>query len=221
MMKIQWHRQLLPPTHRRSLFLKLTLCCLLLLENGACFNFNNHFEVMKSPYINNFSSAHLGHEWLKQGGSWNIDQSALHSSGDQNIPLWLNINLPKNVIVELTVWSESSAVDTKLEIFGDGLRHQSGYIVIFGGWNNKITTIARLDEHQKGRIEKRTHWQANQRYQWRIERRDGHTLKFFVDDQLIVKYKDKDPLYGYKNNKLGFSNWKSQVYYDNLKITPL
>lgn len=173
------------------------------------------------PFADDFNRASLGEHYKKTGGTWEVIDGQLHSSGEKNVPLWLDAPLSKNVRVEFTTLSKSRAVDTKVEIFGDGLRHESGYIVILGGWNNTISTIARLDEHEKTRVEKRTTWKQNQRYRWKIERTDGKTLNFYVDDQLVLAYVDKEPLYGPRNNKLAFTNWASDVYYDDLKITPL
>ena len=39
------------------------------------------------------------------------------------------------------------AVDIKCELFADGRRHASGYVVILSGWNNSKSIIARRDEH--------------------------------------------------------------------------
>ena len=46
--------------------------------------------------------------------------------------------------------SESPDGDIKFEVFGDGAKHESGYIAIFGGWQNRLNIIARLE----GRREK-------------------------------------------------------------------
>ena len=177
--------------------------------------------AITAPFRDNFDRGSLGEKYLKTGGTWSIKDGALHSEGEKNIPLWLDVPLPKNVRVEFTAWSLSPAVDTKIELFGDGLRHESGYIVILGGWNNSITTIARLDEHEKTRVEKRTRWEKGRRYRWRVERTDGRKLSLYIDDVLQLSYDDGQPLFGPKNNKLAFTNWQSDVYYDDLVITPL
>jgi hypothetical protein len=177
-------------------------------------------QSQSQPFSDNFDRPALGPNYTRRGGTWAIKDGALHSSGEKNIPLWLNVELPRNVQVDFDAWSRSAAVDTKIEIFGDGLNHESGYIVIFGGWNNAITTIARLDEHEKTRVEKRTKWEKDRRYHWTVKRQ-GDELEFLVDGVKIVGYKDKDPLYGPRNNKLAFTNWESDVSYDNLVIKPL
>jgi hypothetical protein len=172
------------------------------------------------PFTDNFDRAELGPNYTKRGGTWEIKEGALHSMGEKNIPLWLNVELPRNVQVEFDAWSKSPAVDTKVEIFGDGLNHESGYIVIFGGWSNSITTIARLDEHEKTRVEKRTKWEKDRKYHWTVKRQ-GDELEFLIDGKKIIGYPDKEPLFGPRNNKFAFSNWESDVYYDNLTIKPL
>lgn len=176
---------------------------------------------IKQPFTDDFNRAQLGPKYKYTGGTWAIVDGALHSSGEQNIPLWLDVRMPKNARIEFTAWSKSPAVDTKVEVFGDGVRHESGYIVIMGGWGNQITTIARLDEHEKTRVEKRTRWEPNRKYRWTVQRTDGKTVEFLLDGQKILEYRDADPLIGPRNDRIGFTNWASDVYYDDLVITPL
>ena len=122
---------------------------------------------------------------------------------------------------QMAAWSHSPAVDTKIEMFGDGLRHESGYIVILGGWQNTISTIARLDEHERGRVELRRRWEPYRRYHWTVQRTDGTTLELFIDGERVLAYPDQAPLFGLKNNRLAFTSWESEVFYDDLTITPL
>jgi hypothetical protein len=168
-----------------------------------------------------FSSADLRTRYRVLGGSWRVVDGVLTSLGDRNLPLWLEAPLSKNVRVEFTAWSASPAVDLKLEIFGDGLRHESGYIVIAGGWNNTLGVIARLDEHEKGRTERRLRLNPNQRYRFRAERTDGKTLRVYIDDALTLERKDDAPLFGPRNNRFAFSSWESHVFFDELVVTPL
>jgi len=65
----------------------------------------------------------------------------------KNNPLWLKAKLPQNVAVEFDARSQSPEGDIKVEIFGDGSDHASGYVLIHGGWNNSLSIIARRDEH--------------------------------------------------------------------------
>ncbi len=86
------------------------------------------------------------HYWTT-GGHWRVVNGELLSPGVKNNPLWLKAKLPENVAVEFDVRSMSPEGDVKVEIFGDGSDHASGYVLIHGGWNNQLSIIARLDEH--------------------------------------------------------------------------
>lgn len=178
-------------------------------------------EAPAAPFADDFNREALGERYRANGGSWRIVDGALSTMGDHNQPLWLDVPLGKNVRVEFTAWSRSPAVDTKVEIFGDGLRHESGYIVILGGWQNTISTIARLDEHERGRVELRKRWEKDRHYRWTVQRTDGKTLELFIDGERVLAYEDRAPLVGSKNNRLAFTSWESEVYYDDLTITPL
>jgi hypothetical protein len=81
------------------------------------------------------------------GGHYRTVGGALLSPGVKNNPLWLKAKLPQNVAVEFDARSQSPEGDIKVEIFGDGTDHASGYVLIHGGWNNQMSIIARLDEH--------------------------------------------------------------------------
>lgn len=168
-----------------------------------------------------FSDAALASRYRLRGGSWRVVDGQLTTLGDSNLPLWLDAPLSQNTRIEFTSMSAAPAVDMKVEVFGDGIRHESGYIVVVGGWNNTLTAIARLDEHEAKRVTRRTRFEANRPYRWRIERKDGRRLQLFLDDELLVTYDDPSPLFGPRNNRFAFSGWESEVTFDNLRITPL
>jgi hypothetical protein len=186
---------------------------------GACLPKRESGEV--APFRDEFAREELGAQYRKTGGSWRIVDGALHTMGDHNQPLWLDVPLAKNTRVEFTTTSHSPAVDTKIEIFGDGVRHESGYIVIFAGWKNSITTIAKKDEHSPKRKEIKRGGERDRVYRWKVQRTDGKTLELFIDDELLVSYADDAPLYGPGNDRLAFTSWESEVKYDDLVITPL
>ncbi|MCC7074503.1 MAG: hypothetical protein IT383_24565 [Deltaproteobacteria bacterium] len=197
------------------------LCCLLAsLALGLPGCPRSTSDAPPTPFADDFNRDVLGVRY-RAAGSWRVVDGALASVGDHNQPLWLEVPLARNVRVEFTAWSRSSAVDTKVEIFGDGLRHESGYIVILGGWQNTISTIARLDEHEPRRVELRKKWEVGRRYRWTVQRTDGATLELFIDGERVLAYQDQAPLYGPSNNRLAFTSWESEVSYDDLVITPL
>ncbi len=100
------------------------------------------------PYSTGFSDpAVVERDFFSTGGLWRVINGELFSPGVKNNPLWLKAKLPQNVAVEFDVRAMSNEGDAKVEIFGDGTDHASGYVLIQGGWNNSLSIIARLDEH--------------------------------------------------------------------------
>jgi hypothetical protein len=102
--------------------------------------------AVEVPYRQDFSVP-LGPEWSSAGGGWRAVGGRLYNDGARNVPLWLDAALPADVRITFEAESQSDAVDFKFEVFGDGRHHESGYIVIFAGWNNSRSIIARLAEH--------------------------------------------------------------------------
>lgn len=208
-----------------------------------------HYYLLRSepektqalPYRDDFSdSRSVQNHYFSTGGHWRVVNGELLSPGVKNNPLWLKASLPENVAVEFDVRSESREGDIKVEIFGDGSDHASGYVLIHGGWNNSLSIIARLDEHgpnpsqlsargaqgvqkpdTRMRVEANPYpVQIGKTYHWRIERRDGH-LQWLIDGQPFMDFQDPFPLKGKGHDRFGFSSWEAQLYFDNLVIEPL
>ena len=100
------------------------------------------------PYSDDFENpGTVAKNYFSTGGFWRTVNGELLSPGVKNNPLWLKAKLPQNVAVEFDAKSMSPEGDVKVEIFGDGSDHASGYVLIHGGWNNTMSVIARLDEH--------------------------------------------------------------------------
>jgi hypothetical protein len=99
------------------------------------------------PYQDAFDRASVGDQWWANGGMWRIVDGQLYSPGVGNNPLWLLARLPAEVRAEFDVRSEGADGDVKWEMFGDGRTHSTGYVFIFGGWHNRESRIAKLDEH--------------------------------------------------------------------------
>jgi hypothetical protein len=172
------------------------------------------------PFADDFERAELGPHWTPSGGHWEIRNGQVFTTGANNAPLFLGVDLPADVVVEVSVVSETPTVDAKIELMTDGRAHQSGYIFILGGWDNQISTIARLDEHGKDRVERRPTGVVGKRgYRWRIEKKGGD-LRWYLDGKPYLQFKDAAPLDGPGHNRLAFSNWQNQLRYDNLKIWP-
>ena len=122
--------------------------------------------------------------------------------------------------------------------------------MIFGGWYNTKSIIARLDEHGTEMAQRAdVKVIPNRHYHWRIER-NGSTIQWFITEppasaapprsgaanakpsrdhaagpvakpEPFLEYRDPKPLVGRGHEYLGFNNWETDTWFDNLVITPL
>src|SRR5262249_30319212 len=110
-----------------------------------------------------FERGKVGRDYFKTGPGYDVTDGALSARGAHNHPLWLRAKLPHDVRIEFDCWSNEPRGDIKVEVFGDGHSFDpdggeytaTGYEVIFGGWFNSKSIIARLDEHGKDVVERR------------------------------------------------------------------
>jgi hypothetical protein len=197
-----------------------------------------------------FDRETIGGNYYKTGPGFAVTDGAMSAHGGHNHPLWLRKKLPRDVRIEFDCWSNEPRGDIKIELFGDGKSFDpdggaytaTGYEVIFGGWYNSKSIIARLDEHGKDVIARQLpKVVAKQHYHWKIERL-GKTVKWFVagtappfggaagreqvpavDDMQtpFLLYDDPHPLEGTGHEYFGFNNWETDTWFDNLVITPL
>ena len=185
----------------------------------------------------------LGPDWLvaggNVGGAWRIDQGRLCGRNAKNRGVWLNRTLPVNARIEFDATSDSPEGDIKAEVWGDGLTGATGvsytnatsYLVVFGGWKNTLHVIARLNEHGTDRKEIQVKPSTDefreravahgQTYRFKIERSDGKTVRWWVNDVDMMFFDDPAPLTGATHDHVGFNNWQVRVCYDNVKVTPL
>ncbi len=176
-------------------------------------------------YEDRFERTGIGPGWYTTGAHWRIVKGELFAPGPKNNPLWLELRLPRDAVVDFDARSETGtgdrAGDIKFEIFGDGRDHASGYVCIFGGWGNQISAIARLDEHGKDRKERRDRKvEIGRTYHMRLERRGG-ALRWLVDGAPFLTFDDPAPLAGEGHDRFGFSGWEADTFFDNLRIAPL
>ena len=186
---------------------------------------------IKDPFADHFERANIGGGYLATGEGYAIVNGALSAKGAKNHPLWLARRLPRDVRIEFDAWSTDRRGDIKIEIFGDGRSYDAdggaymatGYELIFGGWSNSKSIIARLDEHGKDLVQRSdVKVVPDKRYHWKIERK-GRVIKWFIDDMKtpFLQYDDPDPLDGAGHEYLGFNNWETDTWFDNLTIAPM
>jgi hypothetical protein len=176
-------------------------------------------------FADDFERRELGPDWWSTGGPWSIRRGELWGAGARNNPLWLAMPLPRDVAVSFTARSETATGtrpgDIKVEIFGDGRAAASGYVLVFGGWGNSISAIARRDEHGADRVERSDRRvEPGRTYRMVVERR-GRLLRWIVDGDEFLVLDDPAPLSGRGHDRFGFSSWDADLFFDDLRIEPL
>ena len=183
---------------------------------------------------------HLGPDWTATApGIWKVEDGRLCGSGARNRGVWLNRTLPVNARIEFDAVSYSPEGDIKTEVWGDGKSYATGtsytnatsYLAILGGWKNTLHVLARVNEHGGDRKVLRVDPASDdprerpvnvgQTYRFRVERTDGHTVRWSVDGQEYLSYDDPAPLAGAGHDHFGFNVWDARVCFDNVKVTPL
>lgn len=192
---------------------------------------------LEAPFRDTFERTTLGLDWLGTGAGWSISQGRLCGKGARNHPAWLKRSIPVNARIQFDAVSTSPEGDLKAELWGDGqsgatavsYTNATSYLTIFGGWKNHYHVLARLDEHATNRqqIEVGTDdpraraVEPNRTYHFKVERTDGKTVRWRVDDVELFVFTDPQPLQGPGHDHFGFNNWDVLVCFDNLEITPL
>jgi hypothetical protein len=199
-------------------------------------------NVMTEPFADAFDrdGGALGDDWLSlDPRAWKIENGMLCGQNARNKGVWLQRTLPPNARIAFTAMTTSPDGDLKAEVWGDGASGASGvsytdatsYLVIFGGWKNRIHALARLNEHGTDRLEipvvqaaddpRARPVQPNRPYRFVVERTDGRTLKVAIDGQAFFDLPDTSPLRGRGHDHFGFNDWEVKVCFDDVSVTPL
>jgi hypothetical protein len=203
-------------------------CTVFLLTVAAC-------KVKDPPPIterwsDDFARDVVGSSYYDTGSKdWRVRDGALTGRGAHNHPLWLRKKIPRDVRIDVDVWSNTADGDIKVEIFGDGKSYDpnagrytaTSYVVIFGGWKNSKSMIARQDEHGEDEVHRTTpRVEPGRKYHWTITRQ-GKVLDWLVDGEPFLRYEDKSPLEGAGHEYFGFNCWESDSWFDNLVVESL
>jgi hypothetical protein len=182
----------------------------------------------------------LGPNWRPANtNAWKIEEGRLCAQSARNHGVWLTRALPINARIEFDAIAMTDDGDLKAEFWGDGQSSAKGvsysdatsYITVLGGWKNKAHVLARMDEHGKDRKEitvdptsddeQRRPVARGQTYRFRVERTDGKTVRWSVNDKEYLSYIDAKPLVGFGHDHFGFNEWDAKTCFDNVKVTPL
>lgn len=195
--------------------------------------------VLRAPFKDSFERSVIGDDYFATSGSYRIEGGRLCVKGARNQPLWLRRRLPLNARIEVSAESKSPDGDIKLEAWGDGhaaatrvsYTNATSYLAVFGGWKNRYHVLARMDEHATDRPEiviepgsddpRREPVQPNRRYRLKLERSDGKTVRFWVDDVEMLSFTDPAPLAAGGHEHFAFNNWETPVCFDDLLVEPL
>jgi hypothetical protein len=187
-------------------------------------------------FTDRFDRASIGPDWRATGDGFRVLDGALCVSEGRNHGLWLVHRLPQRVRIAFDAWARSPAADIKVEVFGDGRSfarddrydHATGYVAIFGGWDNTRHVLARFDEHGRDRQEVLLSAGAedpralpvvpDQAYHFVLERRSIDRLTWTVNGVALLEYRDASPLLGEAHAYFGFNGWTAPVCFDNLEI---
>jgi hypothetical protein len=175
-----------------------------------------------------FNRNQLGPNWLVTGEGITVENDAVKVHGARNHPAWLKTPLPDDFRIEFDAWSESEDGDIKVEVAGDGHSYattdnyvSTGYVLIFGGWNNSLNVIARQDEHAKDRESTpNPQVEPGRRYHWVITR-TGAELSWEVDGKELLRMNDPAPLTGGGHRNFAFNGWETETHFDNLVVESL
>jgi hypothetical protein len=179
-------------------------------------------------FTDEFERTSLGEHWRTTGDGVRLDGGTLVVEGLHNHPVWLTRPLPEAYRVEFTAWTEGDDGDIKVELSGDGVSAaksvnyvSTGYVVVFGGWNNRISVIARLDEHGKDRLEvDAPKVEPGRRYRFAITKAGGE-ITWSLDGAELARYEDPKPLTGPEHRYFAFGGWEAKVAFDDLRIYDL
>jgi hypothetical protein len=182
------------------------------------------------PFSDDFERSELGSGWNATSPAYHLAGGALEVSNAYNHPAWLRSRLPPNAQIDLDVTSKSPDGDIKVELYGDGASYDpdkgsydsTGYVLIFGGWHNTLSIIARLEEHGAGRKAERADVKVvpGQRYHFSITRKDG-TIDWAIDGKPFLSWTDPEPLAGPTHEYFAVNDWETPLTFDNLNIRPV
>ena len=140
--------------------------------------------------------------------------------------------LPRDVRVELDARSESDGGRYQgralwrrsLVRQGEIATEATSYVIIFGGWNNTMNVLARMDEHGADRIveDRPAEVEPGRTYHFRDRATSGGIADGVGGWSGSAANGGPGPaLLGRGHDHFGFNNWQSDLWFDNLRVTPL
>ncbi|HET6582115.1 MAG TPA: hypothetical protein VFG69_01685 [Nannocystaceae bacterium] len=203
-----------------------------LLASAGCEEVPRTYSTRASDgteiFRDDFEAGELGPHWHATSEGVVVEHGVVKLKGLKNHPLWLDVALPDDVRIELDVWAQDDEGDVKVELAGDGTSVATsvnyvatGYVFIFGGWNNTLNVIARKNEHGRDRVTATEPTVLpGRRYHFAITRSAGEIL-WEVDGKELLSLEDPTPLRGPGHDRFALSGWEAEAHFDNVVIEAL
>jgi hypothetical protein len=203
-----------------------------ILVLGACEEvprtYSTRGQAGTEIFRDDFERTELGASWIATADGARLENGVLKLADLRNHPLWLDVALPDDVRVEFDAWAATEEGDVKVELCGDGKSVATstnyiatGYVFVFGGWNNTLNVIARRNEHGRDRATASEPMpMASRRYHFAITR-SANELIWEVDGRAVLEFEDPSPLRGPGHDHFAFSGWEAETHFDNLVIEAL
>jgi len=205
---------------------------LVVLLAGACEEvprtYSTRGQAGTEIFRDDFERTELGASWKPTAEGTRLDNGVLKLVDLRNHPLWLDVALPDDVRIEFDAWAASDEGDIKVELCGDGRSVATsmnyiatGYVLVFGGWNNTLNVIARKNEHGRDRATASEPVpMAGRRYHFAITRAASELI-WEIDGRVVLELEDPAPLRGAGHDHFAFSGWEAEAHFDNLVIEAL
>lgn len=205
---------------------------LLALVAGGCEEvprtYSTRGQAGTEIFRDDFERTELGPSWKPTAEGARLENGVLKLADLRNHPLWLDVALPDDVRVEFDAWAATEEGDVKVELCGDGSSVAkstnyvaTGYVLVFGGWNNTLNVIARRNEHGRDRATAGEPVpMAGRRYHFAITR-SASELVWEIDGRSVLEFDDPQPLRGAGHDHFAFSGWEAETHFDNLVIEAL
>lgn len=175
-----------------------------------------------APAVHRFEAGASDLEaWTPTGNLWSAEGGQVVGRRVHNNTLWRREPIPPNVRIEWEA-KASKGGDIRVEVFGDGEHHESGYLLAYHAWGGAAHVLGRLDEHGADRVTApvASPLDPDHTYKMAVVRTDA-SLRWFVDGELLLELVDERPLTGQGHDRFGLGGWSGEVRFDNVRIYTL
>lgn len=186
---------------------------------------NEQHGKWRLAFEDNFENGNYSENWDILSGTGKIVNGKLVIKPERNAYLVLKRQIAGNIRLEFDCEITSDYV-SDISCFFNALYHPGkkhiedyGYIIQYGGQNNTMNSIKKgITSDTETLWENKDNPLVKERvYHVSVEKVNDR-INLTVNDRKIITLTDKNPLYGFNRNTLGFYLWKSTIKFDNIKV---